>query len=299
MSLTQPILTKVYNRTLLPLLRKKQIEQLPELISRLQKVRRDEDEFQEILEVVRQEPRSIIPYKFIEKYKRMPIEVFDDSEEGLSYAMVNQQKVYFPSVFDHEEIRYRVRQSLWEQADESPHRYFHQKNTPFAGKYAVVIGASDCLFAMRILPHFEKVFFFEADKKWHRPMKETLSSFEDKVEIISKWVGDKDEKNCITLDKFFEGNYERVDYIQADIEGAEMKMLWGAEELVETSPRLKLSICCYHNAHDEAEIGDFLRARGFAVRPSKGYMLLFMQYPLKYPYVRRGVLYASKHGLEV
>ncbi|MBW2661265.1 MAG: FkbM family methyltransferase [Deltaproteobacteria bacterium] len=130
-------------------------------------------------------------------------------------------------------------------------------------------------------------------------MKETLSNFEDKVEIIPKWVGDKDEKNCITLDKYFEGSYDKVDYIQADIEGAEMKMLWGAEELVKTSSMLKLSVCCYHNSYDEAEIGDFLRARGFAVRPSKGYMLLFMQYPLKYPYVRRGVLYASKPGLEV
>ncbi|MBW2661264.1 MAG: hypothetical protein JRD93_04575 [Deltaproteobacteria bacterium] len=133
MSLVQYILTRVYNRTFLPLIRKKQIEQLPELISQLQKVQGAENEFQEILEVVRQEPRSIIPYKFIEKYKRMPIEVFDDSEECLPYALVNQQKVYFPSVFDHEEIRYHVRQSLWEQADESPHRYFHQKNTSFQG----------------------------------------------------------------------------------------------------------------------------------------------------------------------
>jgi len=299
MSLIRYILTKIYNRTFLPLLRKKQIKQLPDLIGQLQKIQWAENDLQEILEVVRQEPKSIIPYKFVEKYKHMPIEVFDDSEKRLPFALVNQHKVYFPPVFYHKEIRYRVRQSLWEQADESPHRYFHQKGTSFTGKYAVVIGASDCLFAIRILPHFEKVFLFEADKKWQVPMKETLSNFEDKVEIIPKWVGDKNEGNGITLDKYFKGSYDIVDYIQADIEGTEMKMLWGAEELIKTSPRLKLSICCYHNAYDEAEIGDFLRSRGFAVRPSKGYMLLFMQYPMKFPYLRRGVLYASKSGFEV
>jgi hypothetical protein len=289
----------MYNRTLLPVLRKNQIKQLPQLISRLIEVRRDENEFLEILGVVRQEPRSIIPYKFIERYKRMPIEVFNDSEKRLPYALVNQHKVYFPSVFDHEEIRCRVRQGLWEQADESPHRYFHQKDTPFTGKYAVLAGASDCMFATRILPHFEKVFLFEPDKKWFRSMEQTLSSFKDKAQIIPKWVGNKDQANRVTLDKFFKGSYSRVEYIQADIEGEEMKMLWGSEELIEASPRLKISICCYHNAHDEAEIADFLRTRGFVVRPSQGYMLLFMQYPLKYPYLRRGVLYASKGGLEV
>ena len=42
------------------------------------------------------------------------------------------------------------------------------------------------------------------------------------------------------------------------------------------------------------EIGDFLRARGYSVRPSNGYMLMFMQYPLTYPYLRRVVLYASR-----
>jgi hypothetical protein len=299
MSLIQLIFRKVYNRALLPFLRTNQIKQLPQFISRLVEVRRDENEFREILRVVRQEPRSIIPYKFIERYKRMPIKVFNDSEKCLPYTLVNQHKIYFPLMFDHEEIRWRVRQGLWEQADESPHRYFHQKDTPFEGRYAVLAGASDCIFATRILPHFEKVFLFEPDKRWLRSMEETVSDHGNKVEIIPKWVGDKIDTNHITLDKYFEGNHDKVDYIQADIEGEEMKMLWGTQKLIDASPRLKISICCYHNAHDEAEIGDFLRARGFVVRPSQGYMLLFMQYPLRYPYLRRGVLYASKGGLEI
>lgn len=298
-SVLNVIFKKVYNRIFLPFLRENQIHQLPEFISALIHVRRDKYEFREILDIVRKEPRSIIPYKFVENYRCMPVNIFDDAKEGLSYALVNEHRVFFPKAFNHEEILKRVRQSLWEQADESPHRYFHGRDMPFSGRYAVLIGASDCIFAMSILAYFKKVFLFEPDKKWYSAMKATLSSFKNKVVIIQKKVGDKDEKDCLTLDAYFRENFDKVDYIQADIEGYEMKMLCGAEELIKTSPRLKLSVCCYHNAHDEAEIGDFLRARGFAVRPSKGYMLLFMQYPLKYPYVRRGVLYASKCGLVV
>lgn len=264
------------------------------LIGRLKEVRNEEAEFEEILEVVRQEPRTIIPYKFVERYNRMAVDVFDDPEKQLPYGLVDQQRIYFPSTFDHDEIRYRVRQSLWEQADESPHRYFHEKNAPPKGKYAVLLGASDCIFAMKIIHCFEKVFLFEADLKWHEPMRQTLSGFEKKVEVVDKYVSDRKEDGCITLDKYFRGSYEKVDYIQADIEGGEINMLLGAKELVERSPKLALSICCYHNAHDEAQIRDFLRARGYVVRTSERYMLPFNQYPLRYPYLRRGVLYASK-----
>jgi hypothetical protein len=51
---------------------------------------------------------------------------------------------------------------------------------------------------------------------------------------------------AITLDAFVErNNIERVDFIKADIEGAERNMLRGAKRILrEFAP--KLSICTYH-----------------------------------------------------
>jgi hypothetical protein len=58
---------------------------------------------------------------------------------------------------------------------------------------------------------------------------------------------------AITLDSFVErNNIERVDFIKADIEGAERNMLWGARKILkEFAP--KLSICTYH-LHDDPQV---------------------------------------------
>jgi hypothetical protein len=296
LNLVQTIMTKVYNRTLLRLLLKRQLESLPELIRHLIRVQGNEAEYGEILDVVTKEPCSLIPYKFVDDYKNLPIEVDKDERCGLPFAALEGAKVYFPGEFGHKQIRQRVRQSLWEQAPQSPHRYFHDSRKPFSGRYAVLAGASDCIYALKIIPYFDKVFMFEPDRRWHAPMKATLAGFGDKANIVPKRVGAITSGKEVSLDQFFEGEHEKVDYIQADIEGAELALLQGAERLIEKSPRLAVSICCYHHASDEKHLGDFLVARGLTVKPSAGYMLAFMQYPLHYPYLRRGVLYATKTG---
>jgi hypothetical protein len=296
LNLVQTILTKLYNRTLLRLLLKRQIESLPELIRHLIQVKKDERDFSEILEVVTRDPRSLIPYRFVDDYRKLAVEVAMDETTGMSFALLGGEKVYFPAGFKPEEIRNRVRQSLAEQADQSPHRYFHDAQKPFTGRYAVLAGASDCIYALKIIPHFDKVFLFEPDHRWHAAMRATLADFGAKANIVPRRVGNGVSEKEVSLDQFFDGEYEQVDYIQADIEGAEMALLQGAQMLIEASPRLKVSLCCYHNAFDELHLGDFLAARGLTVRPSAGYMLLFMQVPLQYPYLRRGVLYGSKTG---
>ncbi len=296
MNLVQIILTKVYNRTLLRLLLKRQIEGIPELIRDLIRVQDNEDEYGEILDVVTKEPCSLIPYKYVEDYKKMPVDVDTDEHCGLPFATLAGAKVYFPGDFSCKQIRQCVRQSLWEQAPQSPHRYFHDSQKPFSGRYALLAGASDCIYALKIIPYFDKVFLFEPDCRWHAPMKATLAAFDDKTNIVPKRVGAGTSEKEVSLDQFFDGEHEKVDYIQADIEGAEMALLQGAEKLIEKSSRLAVSICCYHHAYDEKHLGDFLSARGLTVKPSAGYMLAFMQYPLHYPYLRRGVLYGSKTG---
>ncbi len=58
------------------------------------------------------------------------------------------------------------------------------------------------------------------------------------------------EVPCITLDEFVERNrIKRVDFIKADIEGAESKMLLGAKNILQRFEP-KLSICEYHLPDD-------------------------------------------------
>ena len=56
--------------------------------------------------------------------------------------------------------------------------------------------------------------------------------------------------NCTTLDAWAkENNITKIDFIKADIEGAERKMLIGAQEILKTMAP-KLAICTYHLADD-------------------------------------------------
>ncbi len=293
MNILAKVFSTLYNRTLYRLKVKQQLAEIPGLLAYLWKVRK-EPELKEISEYVKSNPKAIMPYDFTEKYKEMDVEICRDARSKYVQANVNGNCIYFPESFSIEYVLESIRVGLMEQDDQSPHRYIHSPGEKLSGRYAVLAGASDCMFALRIVRNFERVFLFEADTQWHGPMHETMKVFPDKVEIVPKFIGDKETDTSVTLDSFFRKRYKDVNFIQADIEGNEVKMLSGAEQLLNESKELKLSVCCYHEAYHEAEIGDFLRARGYDIRPANGYMLLWMHYPLQYPYLRRGVLYASR-----
>jgi FkbM family methyltransferase len=68
--------------------------------------------------------------------------------------------------------------------------------------------------------------------------------------IISKAEGNKEKICIITLDQFAEENkLERVDFIKADIEGAERDLLRGATNVLKTFAP-KLALCTYHLPDD-------------------------------------------------
>lgn len=68
---------------------------------------------------------------------------------------------------------------------------------------------------------------------------------------------EKEEISCITLDEFAENENTRIDFIKADIEGAECDMLRGAKDVLKKhSP--KLAICTYHRPTDKEELTDII-----------------------------------------
>lgn len=68
-----------------------------------------------------------------------------------------------------------------------------------------------------------------------------------------------DTVKCITLDEFCKESQEKVDFIKADIEGAEMSMLKGAKHTIAKFAPV-CAICLYHKENDFWEIPQYLES---------------------------------------
>jgi len=234
---------------------------------------------------------SMIPYAYTDSYTNLKVTISYDPLEKLKYADVEGKKVYFPLQFSDELIVESVQIALMEQDPRSPHRYLPTETIEVSGRHAILCGASDGIYAMTIIDQFERVSLFEPDLSWKRPIQLTLRDSIHKVEIIPRAVSDRDTSTTTTLDSFTRG--DSIDYLQADIEGDEGKLLRGAEQTLANSPEALMSICCYHTATQEMELTAILRNMRFSVVPSTSFVLMWMQYPLRPPYLRRAVLYAG------
>jgi Methyltransferase FkbM domain len=280
---------RTLKRWLLSMLIARQRASLPMLLEYEYK---DDPNIVEIIGYLQLHPAEMIPYFFTDHYRNLPLAIEIDSITKLKFVMVGGAKIYYPASFPDQLVVASVQVAMMEQDPRSPHRYLPTKNIDVGGDVAVICGASDCIYTLEIVQNFRHIYIIEADTQWLEPMKQTLRHFLDKITIIPKFVSDQDGPTTITLDTLLRG--QDVHYIQADVEGAEGKVLHGAKRVFARSPRLKLSICCYHTATQERELTEILRSWNFEVQKSDGFVLMWMQYPLRKPYLRKAVLYAKR-----
>lgn len=255
----------------------------------------NDEEIIKVLSFLGNNEVQMIPYEFTKKYNADDVIIYTDHASGYPYAIVDNNNVFFPKEYSFEQIRASIALALMEQDNNSPHKYLSNTTNIENGDTAVLIGASDGIFCLSIIEKTKKVYLFEPDKKWSIPLMLTLDKYLNKVEIIDKYISDIDDDENVTLDNFFKSKNESVNFIQADIEGFERKLLSGAKIILSQSNKLKISICTYHKDSDFTELSKILIGGGFNVCSSPGYMIMWMQIPCKAPYLRKGVIYASKY----
>lgn len=255
----------------------------------------DNDEIKDIISFIEKHGIHMIPYEFILKYNSEDVNVFYDEKERFPYVIIGKNRVYFPREIEKNEIQKAVITAFIEQKEESsPHRYLNENIKFNSDDVAVFVGASEGIYCLSIIDELRKVFLFEADEQWITPLTLTFAPYKNKVQIVQKFVSSSDKGNQVTLDNYFSNLGEEVNYIQADIEGNEKKLLDGAKRIL-SGKNIKISICCYHKQEDQKKFSNFLKNYGFQVQYSKGYMLLWMQVPCKKPYFRKGIIYAYKN----
>jgi hypothetical protein len=254
----------------------------------------DDAEIIEVIKYLKQNPHLKVPlntdppYNYKNDYKNMLIDV--NHVDGFPFVVIDGNEIFFPVNLSNDEIKHSIITALIEQHDKSPHKYLAGGFMISEGDNVVLIGASDGIFAMSILDKANKVFLFEPDILWVDALKRTFRPWRDKVEVIDKFVLDLDSKISVSLDSFMRDTNISIDYVQVDVEGAEMRVLDGAINLLRQATKLRLSICCYHKHKDADNINELLTDLNYKTTFSKGYYVM----GLRKPYLRKGVIYASK-----
>jgi hypothetical protein len=224
----------------------------------------------EVLNYLKYHDLDVFNYDFVNKYKKLPIDVYFDDNNGMRYVIYNNNRMYFPSKFDSDEkvINY-YRQILLEQDIESPHRYLTEEFFVNDDDVVIDAGVAEGNFALDVIDKVKHIYLVETDSEWVTALKATFGKYKDKVTIIEGWLSSYNEGNIITIDEIVK---EKVDFIKMDIEGNEWEALIGAHNTIAKSPNIKLAICSYHSDFDYLLIKSILKEYGIQCTPSKGYM---------------------------
>jgi hypothetical protein len=252
----------------------------------------DDPEINEIIDYFKKYRFSIFPYEFSRKYHASDINIFSDEITKTKYVMHEGKRLYFPEDWETERVCVYYTGLCIEQDKDSPHRYETSKFIVQKGDVIADVGAAEGIWALNNAEKAGKIYLFECDKKWKKALEKTFEPWKEKVVIVDKFVSNINDGKNVTLDTFFDE--KPIDFIKADIEGMEMKLLEGSKNILTNNDKIKLLLCTYHLKNDEKQIKEFLEKYNFKTEYSKGYMLFIHDMELEKPYIRRGLVRAIK-----
>jgi hypothetical protein len=252
------------------------------------------DEKKEVLAYLKQHPIAVLPYPFIQKYTSRKETVYRDNDRGMHYVLQDNKRLYFKRAWGEEKVQAYYNGLLMEQDAASPHRYETDNFSVAAGDVVVDAGAAEGNFALSVVERAKKIYLFEADEEWIEALQATFAPWKEKVVVVNRYVSDYDSPTHVSFDTFF--GTAPVDFIKADIEGAEPLLLAGAKALLSRSASMKIVLCTYHRHRDAERLRRTLVESGFRTAFSKGYMIFFyeMYDRLRPPYLRRGLVRGVK-----
>ena len=246
------------------------------------------EEEEAALAYLRNNKLCVFPYPFQHSYKKKDISVYNDDKLKLKYILFEGKRLYFKKTSSARGVKRNYNALLIEQDVNSPHRYLTDSFKPGSNDIFVDVGAAEGNLAISVIDKVKKVYLFETDPAWIEALTATFSPWKEKVEIINKFVSDKNDETNVSLYEFFKDR-EPFSFLKIDAEGAEEDILNGCKTLLSSERQLKLALCCYHKPNDDKKFNDFLLKKGFSVSFSKGYMIF--KYPETFfpPYLRKGI----------
>lgn len=220
---------------------------------------------------------------------------------GLVSVEHNGKNLFFPKFYTVEQVEYLYRYYVEKEGilgtgilEKSPHSYVSHAFKVDDGDILLDVGCSEGLFALDNLDRASKVYLFETQKCWEKPNLATFSPYGDKVKVYNRFVGAKTDKHEIRLeDAVANESVEATYFIKMDIEGGERTVIADSERFLKQH-RVKLACAAYHRQDDAEFLAGKLKALGYEVEFSDGYMLPDIN-GFVYPYFRKGMIYARNY----
>ena len=242
---------------------------------------------------------SFFPYKVI---KNVPY--FDsgyDEDLKLPYVCHKRKKLYFPHSYSLNECTEMYKSYIGEECllggqyrENQPHQYITESFSVEEGDVLVDVGCAEALLSLDNIEIVSKVYLFEANQEWMPALKATFKEYMDKVVIINKFVSDKDSDHAITLKTALKNERAKSLFIKMDIEGAEVEVLNGSRDYLTKRNKVKIACCTYHKQNDAENVTRILSEMGYSYEFSDGYMFVYDDANIKYPYFRKGLVRARK-----
>ena len=251
------------------------------------------DEQQEVLKYLENNPVTTFPYPFYNNYSPDLIEVFYDHENGMRYVFLEGKRLYFRKRWSKRRIQRAFADLTREQDNNSPHRYLSDSFSVNKDEIIADIGAAEGNFSLSVIDKVKKIYLFESDHRWIEALKATFAPWADKVEIINKRVVDFDDEKNIKFDTFYNKRRD-ITFLKIDVDGAEQNVLNSCRTILSDKGSLKIALCTYHKNNDEKDFTSLLQDYGFNVSYSKGYMIHYYDKKIKAPWLRRGLIRALK-----
>jgi len=264
---------------------KEDIEEAVQYLSRIEL----DGEMRSILEYL---PSAILlqyPYPWTETATGYKVHI--DRSDRSPYVMLDGKRCYFPKDMSMNDVFLAAAfLNGVEQHPESPHLYLTPEFDVTGDDIVVDCGAAEGNFGLGIIERVKKLYLFEPEERWQEPLRKTFAPWADKVEIVQKYISDTESNDSVTLDGFFKDKEEPT-FLKMDLEGHERNALKGAEDILSSSVR-KAAVCTYHLADDHEVLSEIMKACGFRVSTSNGYM--YTKFDGKEPYLRRVLIRCVK-----
>lgn len=258
-------------------------------------------EIEALLPNIREQGKlSAIYGEWTKEYENLPDMVSKDKVSGFYYVDHkccdgSVKRIFLREGLSHAASRTYYESIIMEQDERSPHCYLTREIKTdlygIAGGTILDLGGAEGVFALECVDHVDRVYCFDADPKWIEPLRNTLSPFRDKVELVSKYVSDVTEGDYITIDGFFGNDIPKdIRIIKMDIEGFEQNALVGMKRTINENPNAILLICTYHKPQAETEIKRMMDEWGYSGKERPGYIFFWAGENFIEPYARRGVI---------